>query len=105
MNDNEIAEMIKKAQTMINNNQVPPEIMQMANQINNNKPNTTQSNPIPNNSISNEDMSKILNAVKPYLNNNQIPIQPQSQPQSQSSSPLDQISNIARIAEIIKLLK
>lgn len=105
MNNEDLSEMMKKAQEMINNNQVPPEIMQMANQIRNNNPesfnsNNSTANPTPSNSISNEDMNKVLSSLGPYLRNTSAP-----QPTNQSSSPLDQISNIAKIAEIIKLLK
>ena len=103
MNDNELSEMIKKAQNMINNNQVPPEIMQMANQIKNDNQINNSQNP---------DMSKLISSIQANLSNTQNPPmqnqsqpQMQSQPQTQYSSPLDQISNIARIAEIIKLLK
>ena len=53
MNNNDFDELVKKAQTMINNNQVPPEIaamMQSMNQNNinnNNKNNLNNSNLLP----------------------------------------------------------
>ena len=106
MNDNEMYEMFKKAQTMINNNQIPDELKTMINNMNSNS-NTNNTNNININTNSNsntgnnnnnsnnnnnnlnmdietfmklknimskmnnndDDMSKLLFALKPYLRN------------------------------------
>ena len=98
MNDNEMYEMFKKAQSMIDNNQIPDEIKSMINNMNVNNSNTSQtSSNINNSNVNNntnnnnsnidmetfiklknimskmnnndDDMSKLLFALKPYLRN------------------------------------
>lgn len=98
MNDNEMYEMFKKAQSMIDNNQIPDELKSMINNMNNNKSNTSHtSSNINNSNVNNntnnnnpnidmetfmklknimskmnnndDDMSKLLFALKPYLRN------------------------------------
>ena len=90
MNNNEnMNDLIKKAQKMIENNQIPPEIKEFAQKISSKEP-TTQSNSSKNfnnnlnpdniqkmlqmatavsNQTSDDDMSKLLFALKPYLRN------------------------------------
>ena len=90
MNNNDFDELVKKAQTMINNNQVPPEIATMMksmnqnninnnsknnqnnssqnnmnNNIQNNLNNSSQNNL--NNLIGSDNISNLLEALRPYM--------------------------------------
>lgn len=85
MNDNDFNELVKKAQSMISNNQVPPEITAMMQNINlnsqnqNNKKNNNshcdsnnnaKSNSSPyfnGNNISDDNISNLLEALRPYM--------------------------------------
>ena len=88
MTDNELNEMIKKAKSMINNNEVPDNIKNVINSLNNSQVNNTQNNDSfseKNTNISNinmnnlmglinniqnssdDNMSKLLLSLKPYL--------------------------------------
>ena len=114
MNDSDFYEMVKKAQSMINNNQVPPDVMKMAQNMGNNLNNSDNKSQADNmssgsasndtnkgsnntdsnnsgmpdfskmdmqtlmkmqsifsklNSASDDDMSRLLFALKPYLRN------------------------------------
>ncbi len=79
MNDNNMNDLLKKAQEMINNNQVPDQIKEMMQNMGS-TPTSNQSSPIDPamlskvqkiasnfGSNSNDDMSQLLLALKPYL--------------------------------------
>lgn len=75
MNNNDFDELVKKAQTMINNNQVPPEIAEMMRNMssnNNDKNSGIDLNAIISNTNFNQesdDISNLLKALKPYMSN------------------------------------
>ena len=76
MDNNELMEMMKKAQKMIDNNEVPEEIKMMAKNMSNNN---NSSNNIDMNKLmkmlgnvnfnSDDDLTRLLFALKPYLRN------------------------------------
>ena len=65
MNNNDFDELVKKAQTMINNNQVPPEIATMMKSMNQNDNNNNSQNNINNNGKNN-----LNNSSQNNINNN-----------------------------------
>ena len=69
MNNNDFDELVKKAQTMINNNQVPPEIATMMKRMNQNDNNNNSQNNINNNGKNNLNNSSQNNINNNNLNN------------------------------------
>lgn len=69
MNNNDFDELVKKAQTMINNNQVPPEIATMMKSMNQNDNNNNSQNNINNNGKNNLNNSSQNNINNNNLNN------------------------------------
>jgi len=85
MNNNDFDELVKRAQTMINNNQVPPEIAAMMKNMNQNNINNSNQDNINNNGknnlnnsnqnnlnnlnnlIGSDNISNLLEALRPYM--------------------------------------
>ena len=75
MNNNDFDELVKKAQTMINNNQVPPEIAAMMQSMNQNNINNNNKNNLNNSNqsnINNNSQNNINNSNQNNINNNNL---------------------------------
>ena len=70
MNNNDFDELVKRAQTMINNNQVPPEIAAMMKNMNQNNINNSNQNNINNNSNQNNMNNNSQNNLNNNIQNN-----------------------------------